>query len=101
MSEMIEYPLIPADFQRKIRVKLLWYKKHSDALVGEESIEGLTLHNLQSIFDVYISNALFNCWHVKRCHAIELQDLADHHIAVKKFTYFIEQEVVMKKLKLM
>jgi hypothetical protein len=100
MLEVIEYPRVPDSYQRKIQVKLLWYKKHGDSLVGEESLEGLSLQKLQSIFDVHISNALFNCWHVKRCHAVELQDRVSHRIAVKKFTYFVEQEAAMTRLNL-
>ena len=92
MSQVIEYPRVPDDCKHKIQVKLRWFRKHGETLIGEESLEELTLHDLQDIFDVYINNALFNCWHVKTRHARVLQRLTNHRIAIKKFTYFVEQE---------
>lgn len=92
MAKAIEYPRVPDDYKHNIQVKLRWYRKHGESMVGEENLEFLSLHDLQDIFDVYINSALLNCWHVKTRHARILQRLTSHRISVKKFLYFVEQE---------
>ncbi|MCW9012356.1 MAG: hypothetical protein OQL06_01135 [Gammaproteobacteria bacterium] len=92
MSAPVAYPRIPKNDEHKIRVKICWYKKHSEAQMGEEILDELTLHDLQDIFDVYINNALYNCWHVKTRHARALQRMTQHRIAIKNYSYFVEQE---------
>jgi hypothetical protein len=92
MAKQIYYPDIPESFAHKIYVKLCWYTKHGESLVGEESIECITLNDLQNIFNVYIDNAHLNYWHVKTRHARAIQRLTRHQILINKFIYFIEQK---------
>lgn len=73
-------------------MKLSWYMKYGGELVDEEVIEGVTLNDLQDIFNVYIDNAHINCWHVKSRHVRLIQRLTQHRILFNKFIYFIEQK---------
>ncbi|MFK5950983.1 MAG: hypothetical protein QM500_19700 [Methylococcales bacterium] len=98
MAKAGKYPRSPNDYKHNIQVKLRWYKKHSESsMVGEENLDLLSLHDLQDIFDVYIDNAVLNCWHVKTRHARTLQRLTSHRIMVKKFIYFVEQAVYLNE----
>ena len=87
------YPKVFDQQQNAIKVKLRWFKKHCDTLIGEESIDQLSLHDLQDLFDVYIDNDICNVWHVKTRQARHLQKITEHKISVRKFSYFVEQEV--------
>jgi len=95
MSEPEKYPRVPDAFIVEIEVRLFWYKKHSDALIGEEKLDFLTLHDLQDIFDVYIDNASLNFWHVKTRQARELQRLIKHRIKINQYMYFVEQKSLL------
>ncbi len=94
MSVPQKYPRVPDDFINKIHVRLCWYKKHGESLVGEEELDFLTLHDLQDIFDVYIDNHSLNIWHVKTRQARSLQRLISHRIKINKFIYFVEQKSI-------
>jgi len=92
MSEPDQYPRVPDAFIKEIDVRLFWYKKHSEMLVGEEKMELITLHDLQDIFDVYIDNAALNFWHVKTRQARVIQPLIKHRIKIDRYLYFVEQK---------
>ena len=87
-----EYPYVNQNNIAKISVGLHWYKNHGSDIVGEEIIDGVTLHDLQDIFDVYMNTCLFNCWQVNAKHARLLKRLIKHKILIKKYTYFVVQE---------
>lgn len=87
-----EYPYVKVNNISKISVGLRWYKNYGSDIVGEELIDGITLHDLQDIFDVYMNNCLFNCWQVKAKQARMLKRLIKHKFSMKKYTYFIIQE---------
>ena len=93
MAEENKYPRVQDNYKHKIQVKLNWYNKHGESLVGEEKLDFLTLHDLQDIFDVFIDNVQLNFWHVKTRHARRLQRITNHHIEIKKYIYFVEQQV--------
>lgn len=87
-----EYPYVKANNIEKINVGLRWYKNYGSDIVGEEIIDGITLHDLQDIFDVYMNNCLFNCWQVKAKQARLLKRLIKHKFSLNQYTYFIIQE---------
>lgn len=93
MAEPKTYPRIPDNNKYKINVKMSWYRKYSETLVGEELLNALTLHDLQDIFDTYINSALYNCWQVRTRHARALQRITQHHISINNFSYFVVQEI--------
>jgi len=92
--QTIAYPKASFQVQGNIKVKLRWFKKNGGTLVGEESIDQLSLHDLQDLFDVYIDNDVYNVWYVRVRHARWLQDKTEHKISLNKYSYFIEQESI-------
>lgn len=92
MSTPVKYPRIPDVFNETTNVRLCWYRKHGEVLVGEEKLSSITLHDLQDIFDVYIDNRALNYWHVKTRQARILQRLTEHKIKMQHFIYFVEQK---------
>ena len=94
MPQPENYPRAPDALKHEIYVRIFWYHKHGESLMGEEKLDFLSLYDLQDIFDVYIDNVTLNFWHVKTREARLLQRLISHRININKFIYFVEQKSI-------
>ncbi len=69
---------------------LNWYKLNGKNLVGEESLQQLSIRKLMKILGNPIWNQLYHCWTVELKHMPELQPYVEHKFDPEKFVYFIE-----------
>lgn len=74
--------------------RLRWYKKHTETLVGEEFLIRMSISELHALFNVFMSNMDYHCWHVKTRQARVLNKIAKHKLSLDKFEYFVEQIVL-------
>ena len=69
---------------------LQWYDKVTEFSVNNENLKGITLPELQELFNVSSNDPMYDCWEVKEKHIEILQKHVKHSIELDKYDYFIE-----------
>ena len=75
---------------QSIKYELTWFEKEGDALVGECSIKGISLSELQQLFKQLSNVPMVYCYPVLPCHVKYLQKFVQHKIDLDVYDYFIE-----------
>lgn len=69
---------------------LEWYEKDpGDCLIGEEVLLGVTLEELQEIFEIEKSNPMYDCYKVEIKEANKLQNFIKTKIDTEQYNYFV------------
>ncbi len=70
---------------------LTTFEKHGDELISEHKLEGITLPELQALFNEPSDNPMYDCYPVTAAQVKRLQEaVLDHRIDLQKFDYFVE-----------
>jgi hypothetical protein len=75
---------------QQIEHKLVWYKKHGDNFMGECTLDGMTLSDLQHLFEQSSDDPMIYCYPVLFSHISYIQNFVKHKINLDSFDYFIE-----------
>jgi hypothetical protein len=73
-----------------VTLVLNWYEKSGSDLIGEETVDDLSLDEILGLFEAPFWNKNFQCWAIEDMHVSALQPHVRHPINTKKFAYFIE-----------
>ena len=73
-----------------VTLVLNWYEKTGNNLIGEETIQDLTLDNILGLFDAPFWNKNFQCWAIDESHIEAIQPHVQHPLDMQKYSYFIE-----------
>lgn len=73
-----------------VTLVLNWYEKTGNDLVGEETINDLTLDSILDLFEAPFWNKNFQCWAIDDSHIASIQPHVKHHLDTQKYSYFIE-----------
>ncbi|MGL6341934.1 MAG: DUF7683 domain-containing protein [Waterburya sp.] len=81
--------------QRTLKPKidriLRWFEKEGDDLVGEKTIDNISLELLQKLFGIDSENPMYDCYPVESAEQINyLQNLLNFELDTKSYDYFIE-----------
>jgi hypothetical protein len=75
----------------KINRVLRWFEKEEDNLVGEKTIDNVSLEYLQKLFEVDSENPMYDCYPIESSEQIDyLQNLLNFELDTKSYDYFIE-----------
>ncbi|MEL6441245.1 MAG: hypothetical protein AAFQ80_18575 [Cyanobacteria bacterium J06621_8] len=78
---------------KQINHKLCWYEKYGDDFRGKCNLEGITLSELQTLFDQPSEDPMIYCYPVLSHHTTDLQKFVRHKIKLNLFDYFIESQI--------
>ena len=73
-----------------VTLVLNWYEKTGKDLVGEETIQDLTLDRILDLFEAPFWNKNFQCWAIDDSHIASIQPHVEHQFDTRKYSYFIE-----------
>ncbi len=70
---------------------LRWFEKEGDNLIGEKTINNISLEQLQKTFEIDSENPMYDCYPVESAEQINyLQSLLNFNLDIKSYDYFIE-----------
>jgi hypothetical protein len=72
------------------RVLTAFERDPDDGLVGEWSLQGIELPELQRLFGVLDDDPMYDCFRVEQKHVGRLQQAVAHQIDLERFEYFVE-----------
>lgn len=75
--------------QPKVIRVLEAYEKDGDAFLFELPLRGITLAELQVLFNVPEDNPMYDAWLVEECHVAELQPHIDSLLDLRRYSYYI------------
>jgi hypothetical protein len=79
----------------KINRVLRWFEKEGENLIGQKTIDNISLEQLQKLFGIDSQNPMYDCYLVESDEQINyLQSLLDFQLDTQSYDYLVECEAI-------
>jgi hypothetical protein len=79
----------------KINRVLRWFEKEGENLIGQKTIDNISLEQLQKLFSIDSQNPMYDCYLVESDEQINyLQNLLDFQLDTQSYDYLVECEEI-------